>query len=189
MNYMKQIAQMLGVELEEEFKIEGYDNTLKFKITEKNFLQSYGSNMWVASMSILNVLEGNSRLIKIPKPILDETERKYLSNVIKPFNILFEKLSYFTNKFNDINVLFVKANCKELDEYVKHLRDNINIKYDKKDFKSHLTLARVKKVHDNDKLKEIVNNIHFEKSSFLANSITLYESDFVNYREIFTVTF
>ena len=111
------------------------------------------------------------------------------SNIIKPFNILFEKLSYFTNKFNDINILFVKANCKELDKYVKHLRDNINIKYDKKDFKSHLTLARVKKVYDNDKLKEIVNNIRFEKSSFLANSITLYESDFVNYREIFTVTF
>lgn len=85
--------------------------------------------------------------------------------------------------------MFVKANCKELDEYVKHLRDNINIKYDKKDFKSHLTLARVKKVYDNDKLREIINNISFEKSSFLANSITLYESDFVNYREIFTVTF
>ncbi|WP_455146072.1 RNA 2',3'-cyclic phosphodiesterase [Brachyspira pilosicoli] len=150
------------------------DNIAEVKFVNKN-------KMHITLVFFENIKE--SEIEKI-KSSLEKT-----SNIIKPFNILFEKLSYFTNKFNDINVLFVKANCKELDEYVKHLRDNINIKYDKKDFKSHLTLARVKKVHDNDKLKEIVNNIHFEKSSFLANSITLYESDFVNYREIFTVTF
>lgn len=150
------------------------DNIAEVKFVNKN-------KMHITLVFFENIKESDIEKIKSS---LEKT-----SNIIKPFNILFEKLSYFTNKFNDINVLFVKANCKELDEYVKHLRDNINIKYDKKDFKSHLTLARVKKVHDNDKLKEIVNNIHFENSSFLANSITLYESDFVNYREIFTVTF
>lgn len=150
------------------------DNIAEVKFVNKN-------KMHITLVFFENIKESDIEKIKSS---LEKT-----SNVIKPFNILFEKLSYFTNKFNDINVLFVKANCKELDEYVKHLRGNINIKYDKKDFKSHLTLARVKKVHDNDKLKEIVNNIHFEKSSFLANSITLYESDFVNYREIFTLTF
>ncbi|WP_157144180.1 RNA 2',3'-cyclic phosphodiesterase [Brachyspira pilosicoli] len=150
------------------------DNIAEVKFVNKN-------KMHITLVFFENIKESDIEKIKSS---LEKT-----SSVIKPFNILFEKLSYFTNKFNDINVLFVKTNCKELDEYVKHLRDNINIKYDKKDFKSHLTLARVKKVYDNDKLKEIINNIHFEKSSFLANSITLYESDFVNYREIFTVTF
>lgn len=150
------------------------DNIAEVKFVNKN-------KMHITLVFFENIKESDIEKIKSS---LEKT-----SSVIKPFNISFEKLSYFTNKFNDINVLFVKANCKELDEYVKHLRDNINIKYDKKDFKSHLTLARVKKVYDNDKLKEIVNNIHFEKSSFLANSITLYESDFINYREIFTVTF
>lgn len=150
------------------------DNIAEVKFVNKN-------KMHITLVFFENIKESDIEKIKSS---LEKT-----SNIIKPFNILFEKLSYFTNKFNDINVLFVKANCKELDEYVKHLRDNINIKYDKKDFKSHLTLARVKKVYDNDKLKDIINNIHFEKSSFLANSITLYESDFVNYREIFTLTF
>ena len=150
------------------------DNIAEVKFVNKN-------KMHITLVFFENIKESDIGKIKSS---LEKTR-----SVIKPFNILFEKLSYFTNKFNDINVLFVKANCKELDEYVKHLRDNINIKYDKKDFKSHLTLARVKKVYDNDKLKEIINNIRFEKSSFLANSITLYESDFVNYREIFTVTF
>ena len=150
------------------------DNIAEVKFVNKN-------KMHITLVFFENIKESDIEKIKSS---LEKT-----SDIIKPFNILFEELSYFTNKFNDINVLFVKANCKELDEYVKHLRDNINIKYDKKDFKSHLTLARVKRVYDNDKLKEIVNNIHFEKISYLANSITLYESDFVNYREIFTVMF
>ena len=146
------------------------DNIAEVKFVNKN-------KMHITLVFFENIKETDIEKIKSS---LEKT-----SSIIKPFNISFEKLSYFTNKFNDINVLFVKANCKELDEYVKHLRDNINIK----DFKSHLTLERVKKVYDNDKLKEIINNIRFEKSSFLANSITLYESDFVNYREIFTVMF
>ena len=150
------------------------DNIAEVKFVNKN-------KMHITLVFFENIKKSDIEKIKSS---LEKT-----SSIIKPFNISFEKLSYFTNKFNDINVLFVKANCKELDEYVKHLRDNINIKYDKKDFKSHLTLERVKKVYDNDKLKEIINNIRFEKSSFLANSITLYESDFVNYREIFTVMF
>lgn len=172
----------LALNIDENIKSK-YHNLLLKKIndniTEVKFVNK--NKMHITLVFFENIKESDIEKIKSS---LEKT-----SNVIKPFNISFEKLSYFTNKFNDINVLFVKANCKELDEYVKHLRDNINIKYDKKDFKSHLTLVRVKKVYDNDKLKEIINNISFEKSSFLANSITLYESDFVNYREIFTLTF
>ena len=104
------------------------DNIAEVKFVNKN-------KMHITLVFFENIKESDIEKIKSS---LEKT-----SDIIKPFNILFEKLSYFTNKFNDINVLFVKANCKELDEYVKHLRDNINIKYDKKDFKSHLTLARI----------------------------------------------
>lgn len=110
-----------------------------------------------------------------------------------PFNINFENISYFTNKFKDINVIFVKAVSEELKNYVKTLRNNLdnieNLKYDKKDFKSHITLARVKKVYDNEKLKENIEEIEFRESSFIADSITLYSSDFYNYTEIFTINF
>lgn len=109
------------------------------------------------------------------------------------FNINFENISYFTNKFKDINVIFIKAVSEELKNYVKTLReklDNIeNLKYDKKDFKSHLTLARLKRVYNNQKLKENIEEIEFTPLNFLANSITLYKSDFVNYTELFTVNF
>ena len=37
--------------------------------------------------------------------------------------------------------------------------------------------------------KEKIMNIDFTPASFLANSITLYSSDFVNYSEIFSIDF
>ena len=35
MNYMKQVADMLGVKLYEEFRIEGYSDDVRFRLTEK----------------------------------------------------------------------------------------------------------------------------------------------------------
>ena len=86
MNYMEQIAKMLDVEINEEFKIEGHDDNLKFKFTENRFLQSYGDVYgWVDSISIMTVLEGRAKIIKLPKSILTDEEKEYLSYVIKPF--------------------------------------------------------------------------------------------------------
>ena len=86
MNYMEQLAKMLNVEIDEEFKIEGYDDYLKFKFTENRFLQSCGDVYgWVDSISIMTVLEGRAKIIKLPKSILTDEEKEYLSYVIKPF--------------------------------------------------------------------------------------------------------
>ena len=86
MTYMEQVAKMLDVEIGEEFKIEGHNDNLKFQFTENRFLQSYGDAYgWVDSISIMTVLEGRAKIIKIPKSILTEKEKEYLSYVIKPF--------------------------------------------------------------------------------------------------------
>lgn len=93
MTYMEQIAKMLDVEIGEEFKIEGHDDNLKFQFTENRFLQSYGDAYgWVDSISIMTVLEGRAKIIKIPKSILTEKEKEYLSTVIKPFR---NRIKYF----------------------------------------------------------------------------------------------
>ena len=86
MNYMEQIAKMLNVEIDEEFKIEGYDDYLKFKFTENRVLQSCGDVYGqIDSISIMTVLEGKANIIKLPKPVLTDEEKEYLSYVIKPF--------------------------------------------------------------------------------------------------------
>ena len=82
-NYMEQVAQMLGVELEEEFNIDCSNVT--YKITEDGMFywsgEQYGwqpINSWLTEL-----LSGKIKIIK--KPILDEVDREYLSNIIKPF--------------------------------------------------------------------------------------------------------
>ena len=36
MNYMKQVAEMLGVEIGEKFKIEGFSDNVRFRLTKKD---------------------------------------------------------------------------------------------------------------------------------------------------------
>lgn len=174
----------LALNLNEEIKNK-YFNILKIdeKIAE---LKKVSKNKMHITLAFFDdIKEEQIELIK----------KEAINSSPAPFNINFENISYFTNKFKDINVIFVKAVSEELKKYVKVLRDNLNnnienLKYDKKDFKSHITLARVKRVYDNEKLKEKieeVNNSYFETLSFKANSITLYSSDFINYTELFTI--
>ena len=82
MNYTKQIAQVLGLELEEEFYVEGCDG-YTFKITEKGFHWKRNDGWDRVLFNFDDVLTGRSKIIK--KSILDKTEKEYLNNIIKPF--------------------------------------------------------------------------------------------------------
>ena len=100
-NKMNEVAKLLGVELEEEFRIEGL--TRKHKLTE-NGLRCWFDDFqqWYASYYIDELLTGEAKIIKLPKPILDEKEKDYLSAVIKPFRdrvIYIRKLEDGTDGF------------------------------------------------------------------------------------------
>ena len=103
-NKMNEVAKLLGVELEEEFRINV--SPLEFKLTKSGLL--YWSNdlqMWERSRSIEELLIGQYEIIKIPKPILDDKEKEYLSAVIKPFRgqvISISKKSANYGEFIDI---------------------------------------------------------------------------------------
>lgn len=110
MNYMKEVAQILGVELDEEFYIKGNDN--KFKITNNGMCYSFKScDMWSpVSWIICDILNGKLEIVKKPKPILDEVEKRYLSNVIKPFRNQIESIvKYSYGKYEAINMVNFKV--------------------------------------------------------------------------------
>ena len=86
MNHMKEIALLLGVEIGEEFKIEGHSGNVKYRLTEENLEYLSSCDHWFSISSTLNcLLNGEYKVVKIPKPVLDDVEKKYLSYVIKPF--------------------------------------------------------------------------------------------------------
>lgn len=70
MNKMKEVAELLGVELEEEFEIEEIDN--KYKITENGLLSKGSSDWFISHINILHLLTGEVKIKKQWKPKQDE---------------------------------------------------------------------------------------------------------------------
>ena len=83
-NVMKEVAKLLGVELEEEFRIEGY--TRRYKLSE-NGLEFWCDTCkdWCPTHGLEEILTGICKIIKPSELILTDTEKDYLSAVIKPF--------------------------------------------------------------------------------------------------------
>lgn len=71
-NYMQDVARMLGVELEEEFKLDGGET--KYKFTE-NGLYFYAPDGWWQCPNVMlpRILRGNVEIVKLPwRPKCDE---------------------------------------------------------------------------------------------------------------------
>lgn len=95
MNCIKEIVQILGVEIGEEFKIEGYEEA-KYKFDD-NLMRLFPNGEWyTAPQTLYKILDGRYKIVKIPKSVLTEEEREYLSYVIKPFRDEIEYIHKFT---------------------------------------------------------------------------------------------
>lgn len=72
MNYMENVAKMLGVELEEEFMIDSSDKVYRFF---KNGLCFQCSGAWLpAEYQFFDLIKGDSKIIKLPwQPKHNET--------------------------------------------------------------------------------------------------------------------
>ena len=91
MNYMEQVAEMLGVEIGEEFKVKNTHDILdgrskyNFVINENGVIEIVGKSIFEREQLLTKLLNGNYKVIKLSKPIIDEKEKEYLSAVIRPF--------------------------------------------------------------------------------------------------------
>lgn len=85
-NHMKEVAQLLGVELEERFEIENATCNPCY-ITEAGL---YDCENDLVDGFLVDLLTGS---LTINKPILTERERKYLASVIAPKQI-YENVDY-----------------------------------------------------------------------------------------------
>lgn len=105
MNYIVEIADMLGVGLYKIFTIDGFEDT-NFKLTV-NGLYYYDNTTftWEKSWLLDGILTGQRKIIK---PILTEKEKEYLSAVIKPLRI--KLLILLNSKVLSIKVLCIVKN-------------------------------------------------------------------------------
>lgn len=91
MNYMKEVAKLLGVEIGEEFKLRPYDKnevTFSYYLFKRDGLYNPNDK---DNYLLAELLLGKYEIIKFPKPILDDEEKKYLSRIIRPWR---DKVEY-----------------------------------------------------------------------------------------------
>lgn len=127
MNYMEQVAKMLGVELGEEFLIKEIEDS-KYKLTMEGifyyddiaeaWIESsvrYDiTETWIESALLYDILKGELTIVE--KPILNEAEKEYLSGIIKPFRNRVKYITKFRGVFDNefIEIGHVMDNEDEL---------------------------------------------------------------------------
>ena len=99
MNYMPEVAHLLGLELEEEFRFKSKLLSLsvyKFKFTE-DYLMYYHTEenhwSWASFATLCNLLNGEYEVVRMTENVLTEQERQYLSLVVKPFRDEIQSIS------------------------------------------------------------------------------------------------
>ena len=97
-NKMKEFAELFGLELDEEFKLSGAND--KYKLTIDGVMQ-YPTwlERWIPANLPWAVFTGKLEIIKLPKQNLNEKEKEYLSNVIKPFR---DRVNYIFKTENSL---------------------------------------------------------------------------------------
>lgn len=83
-NKMSEVAKLLGVELDEEFGLK--NSNYRYKFTNYGLRKRYHTEEeWGKSCMLDDILLGRVEIVKVAKSILDEAEKRYLINIIKPF--------------------------------------------------------------------------------------------------------
>ena len=98
-NKMKKIAELFDLELDEEFKLSDGTND-KYKLTIDGVMQyTTWLERWIPANLPWTVFTGKLEIVKLPKPILTNAEKRYLSNVIEPFR---DRVNYIIKTENSL---------------------------------------------------------------------------------------
>ena len=108
-NKMAEVAKLLGLKLDEEFTIKGVNSSYRFKLTMAGLMTSWkNSSEWNSSGLLEEFITGHYQISKEKiNSVLDAAEKRYLSNIIKPFKdqvIAIAKRSANYGEFIDIMI-------------------------------------------------------------------------------------
>ena len=113
---MEKIAQMLGLEFNENFHIKLDSNIIlesEYRFTEKGLMRYHKFiERWDFAIydTFLHLLDGKYEVVKIPESILTEQEKLYLSTVIKQYRKKVEYICKLTYHEYDKEYLYISLN-------------------------------------------------------------------------------
>ena len=111
-NKMAEVAKLLGLKLGEEFTIKGVNSSYRFKLTAIGLMSSWRNNSkWNSSGLLEDFITGHYQIAKEVNSVLDEAEKKYLTNIIKPFR---DKVISIANYYEEsIDNNFIEIEVKQ----------------------------------------------------------------------------
>ena len=128
MNHMAKVAHMLGLELNENFHVKLDPNvTLEsdYRFTEKGLMRYhkiYEEWEYAIYDTFLHLLDGKYEVVKLPKSILSEKEKKYHSDFIDPFK---SQVTYIEKRylkdFKGNEKEFISIGIKENEKYWRQM--------------------------------------------------------------------
>lgn len=111
-NKMAEVAKLFGVELNEEFGLK--NSNFRYKLTISGLRKRHITlEEWTNSSMLDDLLLGRVEIVKAVKPILDNIEKNYLSNIIKPFR---DRINYIAkvNLANRREYILIKMKNMEV---------------------------------------------------------------------------
>ena len=115
MNYMAQVAQMLGVEMGQEFRV--VNDCYLYKLDDKGLYFLAKDNKWkIDYLTLTRILNGKAMIMK--SPILDEAEKEYLSAFIKPFSDMVTSII----KLDSGKYEYIAIKYRGIEEYIGTVR-------------------------------------------------------------------
>ena len=123
MNYMKQVAELLGVELGEKFKINFHcDISSDEYYIDENSIHEVcdGKVNDYCYPLLIALLNGTDTVVKLPKNILTEKEKEYLLSIIRPFR---NRVEYISKHSYRNNYEYIKIKYNEI--YNEHFFINL----------------------------------------------------------------
>ena len=107
-NKMSEVAKLLGIKLDEEFTIKVVNSSYRFKLTAIGLMSSWrNSSKWNSSGLLEEFITGHYQIAKQVNLVLDDAEKRYLSQVIRPFKdqvISISKNRTIYGEFIDIEI-------------------------------------------------------------------------------------
>ena len=114
-NKMSEVAKLWGLKLDEEFTIKGVNSSYRFKLTMAGLMSSWkNSSKWNSSGLLEEFITGHYQISKEKiNSVLDTTEKRYLTNIIKPFR---DRIDYIAkiNLSNGREYIFIKLKNYEI---------------------------------------------------------------------------
>lgn len=111
-NKMKEVAELLGIEMDKPFNIKEYEYN-PCKLTNDKIINNHGQKV---TIRLFQLLTGE---LEIEKQILNDVEKRYLENVLKPFKdrILFAKKTTAYNIDDDYEYVCFKVVAPDYEDY------------------------------------------------------------------------